>query len=48
MLRHYDEIGLLVPKTIDGFTSYRLYHIYVKKSEPHIEYNLGFHHNIGT
>ena len=25
MLRHYDEIGLLVPKTIDNFTSYRYY-----------------------
>ncbi|MGN6715062.1 MerR family transcriptional regulator [Anaerocolumna jejuensis] len=25
MLRHYDEIGLLVPKTIDSFTSYRYY-----------------------
>jgi DNA-binding transcriptional MerR regulator len=25
MLRHYDEIGLLVPKTIDDFTSYRYY-----------------------
>lgn len=25
MLRHYDEIGLLVPKTIDEFTSYRYY-----------------------
>lgn len=25
MLRHYDEIGLLVPQTIDNFTSYRYY-----------------------
>lgn len=25
MLRHYDEIGLLVPKTTDDFTSYRYY-----------------------
>lgn len=25
MLRHYDEIGLLVPKTINDFTSYRYY-----------------------
>lgn len=25
MLRHYDEIGLLVPKNIDNFTSYRYY-----------------------
>lgn len=25
MLRHYDEIGLLVPKTIDDFTGYRYY-----------------------
>ena len=25
MLRHYDEIGLLMPKTIDNFTSYRYY-----------------------
>ena len=25
MLRHYDEIGLLVPKTTDSFTSYRYY-----------------------
>lgn len=25
MLRHYDEIGLLVPKSIDDFTSYRYY-----------------------
>lgn len=25
MLRHYDEIGLLVPKSIDHFTSYRYY-----------------------
>lgn len=25
MLRHYDEIGLLVPKTIDEFTGYRYY-----------------------
>lgn len=25
MLRHYDEIGLLVPKTTDNFTSYRYY-----------------------
>lgn len=25
MLRHYDEIGLLMPKTIDHFTSYRYY-----------------------
>ncbi len=25
MLRHYDEIGLLVPKSIDNFTSYRYY-----------------------
>lgn len=25
MLRHYDEIGLLVPKTIDTFTAYRYY-----------------------
>lgn len=25
MLRHYDEIGLLVPKTVDDFTSYRYY-----------------------
>lgn len=25
MLRHYDEIGLLVPKAIDDFTSYRYY-----------------------
>ncbi|MEG0513713.1 MAG: MerR family transcriptional regulator, partial [Clostridia bacterium] len=25
MLRHYDELGLLVPKTIDSFTAYRYY-----------------------
>ncbi|MEY8352963.1 MerR family transcriptional regulator [Lachnospiraceae bacterium 54-53] len=25
MLRHYDEIGLLIPKTTDGFTGYRYY-----------------------
>ncbi len=25
MLRHYDELGLLMPKTIDGFTGYRYY-----------------------
>ena len=25
MLRHYDEIGLLVPKTTDNFTGYRYY-----------------------
>lgn len=25
MLRHYDEIGLLAPKTTDDFTSYRYY-----------------------
>lgn len=25
MLRHYDEIGLLVPKSIDNFTGYRYY-----------------------
>ena len=25
MLRHYDEIGLLVPKSTDGFTGYRYY-----------------------
>ncbi|PKM62901.1 MAG: MerR family transcriptional regulator [Firmicutes bacterium HGW-Firmicutes-21] len=25
MLRHYDEIGLLVPKSTDAFTSYRYY-----------------------
>ena len=25
MLRHYDEIGLLTPKTIDPFTNYRYY-----------------------
>lgn len=25
MLRHYDELGLLVPKTTDSFTSYRYY-----------------------
>ena len=25
MLRHYDEIGLLTPKTTDGFTAYRYY-----------------------
>lgn len=25
MLRHYDEIGLLIPKTTDDFTSYRYY-----------------------
>lgn len=25
MLRHYDEIGLLVPESIDGFTGYRYY-----------------------
>ena len=25
MLRHYDELGLLVPKTTDNFTSYRYY-----------------------
>lgn len=25
MLRHYDEIGLLVPKNIDNFTKYRYY-----------------------
>lgn len=25
MLRHYDEIGLLVPKTIDSLTNYRYY-----------------------
>lgn len=25
MLRHYDEIGLLIPKRIDDFTSYRYY-----------------------
>lgn len=25
MLRHYDEIGLLVPKTTDSFTGYRYY-----------------------
>lgn len=25
MLRHYDEIGLLVPKTTDTFTGYRYY-----------------------
>jgi len=23
MLRHYDEIGLLVPKSTDSFTGYR-------------------------
>ena len=23
MLRHYDEIGLLTPETIDSFTGYR-------------------------
>lgn len=25
MLRHYDELGLLIPKSIDVFTSYRYY-----------------------
>lgn len=25
MLRHYDEIGLLVPESIDDFTGYRYY-----------------------
>lgn len=25
MLRHYDEINLLIPKSIDGFTGYRYY-----------------------
>lgn len=25
MLRHYDEIGLLMPKSIDNFTNYRYY-----------------------
>ena len=25
MLRHYDELGLLMPKTIDDFTGYRYY-----------------------
>lgn len=25
MLRHYDEIGLLIPKTTDNFTGYRYY-----------------------
>lgn len=25
MLRHYDEIGLLVPRTVDSFTGYRFY-----------------------
>lgn len=25
MLRHYDELGLLVPKATDNFTSYRYY-----------------------
>lgn len=25
MLRHYDELGLLVPKTTDDFTGYRYY-----------------------
>ena len=25
MLRHYDEIGLLTPETIDPFTGYRYY-----------------------
>ena len=25
MLRHYDEIGLLVPKSTDSFTGYRYY-----------------------
>ncbi|WMC91433.1 MerR family transcriptional regulator [Kineothrix sp. MB12-C1] len=25
MLRHYDELGLLMPKTIDNFTGYRYY-----------------------
>ena len=25
MLRHYDELGLLTPKTTDGFTGYRYY-----------------------
>jgi DNA-binding transcriptional MerR regulator len=25
MLRHYDEIGLLMPKSIDNFTGYRFY-----------------------
>ena len=29
MLRHYDEIGLLMPKTIDNFTSYRLSLIHI-------------------
>jgi len=27
MLRHYDEIGLLKPQTIDAFTGYRLYSV---------------------
>ena len=25
MLRHYDEIGLLKPESVDDFTSYRYY-----------------------
>mgnify|MGYP000023241084 CR=1 FL=1 len=25
MLRHYDEIGLLVPENVDEFTGYRYY-----------------------
>lgn len=25
MLRHYDEIGLLAPETVDSFTGYRYY-----------------------
>ena len=25
MLRHYDEIGLLVPESVDEFTGYRYY-----------------------
>lgn len=25
MLRHYDEIGLLIPEHVDDFTGYRYY-----------------------
>jgi DNA-binding transcriptional MerR regulator len=27
MLRHYDEIGLLKPESIDNFTRYRFYSV---------------------
>lgn len=27
MLRHYNEIGLLIPESIDDFTGYRYYSI---------------------